>query len=632
MCCSDGAQGPEGRTVAAVEVVDDRPVVRWSRPLERSHALAFIRGQAHRVFGHSAPATYLEQSVAGGGPVIDDGVELPPIGAARAVLEPQRPTSNFVSWTQHATTYTVDSATVHLDGTVDSIEAGSQVLVVDGDVAHLRTVVATATATAVVGPVSGTATALELDAAVAHDVRTTVVHQLAYLLQLQGWELPDSPLPAGTTAVFLPYPEAGAVEDGRALVLDDAAAAPLLTAADGDGVPYAAAAGDEPEFLRVELADPTTRALDHRSAHLLGNLAPASHGERVADEVLGDGDAAASLQAFTLAKSPVTHVGDPTAAGGARNSLEVLVDGVLWTERQSLIEAGPGGRVYVTAIDDEARMTVRFGDGRTGARLPTGRANVVARYRQGLGADGNLDAGQVATALDRPAGLKELRNPLPATGGADPETTDGARENAPNTVRTFDRAVSLRDFADLARGFSGVAKALATWVWDGEERVVHVTVGGEGGAPLGSALTDLRAYLDLRRDPNRTLRLGEYRPVPFVVGLRVVATPDRFNDDVTAAVTGAVQAYFAYDDRAFGQAVHLSDLYHAVHTVDGVVSALVTALDYKTGARRRPGVRLHAPIAGARNLGAGGGLVPAELAVLEDPGDLTVTTSGGLVR
>jgi Baseplate J-like protein len=649
--CTDGADGVEERAVAAVEVVDDRSVVAWSRPLERSHALAFVRTRTHRAFGHSAPATYLEQSVATGGPVIEgpSGTDLPFPRGSVTRLSPQSSSSNFVSWTQRATDYQLDTATVHLDGTVEGIEAGSQVLVVAGGVAHLRTVQAAVPATAEVGPLTGGVTALELDAAVAHDVRTTVVHELAYELRLQDWELPDSPLPPGTTAVFVAYPAVGAVQDGRVLVLDDDAGQPLLTAADGDGVPDGI--GDEAEFLRVELADATTRELDHRSAHLLGNLVPASHGERVAAEVLGDGNTAATLQRFGLAKSPVTHVADPTAPGGAGNSLEVFVDGVRWWEVPSLYGHAPGEFLYVTAIDDNATMTIRFGDGQTGARLPTGRANVVASYRQGLGVDGNLDAGQVATALDRPVGLMELRNPLASSGGVDPETTDGARENAPNTVRTFDRAVSLRDFADLAREFTGVAKSLATWVWDGEERVVHVTVGGEGGAPLASILTDLRAYLDLRRDPNRTLRLGEFRPVPFVVGLAVEAEAERFNDDVTVAVTEAVQRYFTYDDRAFGQAVHLSDLYQVVHTVDGVVSALATELDYKTagdrathpsplapgrrpaGGRRPrpPAVLLHAPIAGARHEPATGAILPAELAVLE-AGDLTVTTSGGLVR
>lgn len=638
--CSDGEGDVEHRTVAATDVVDDRPVVRWSRPLGHANAHAFLRARTHRVFGHSAPETWL----------------LPAVGAS---------SDEVVTWSLEDTEHTFDDATVvHLDGTVEGIEAGSQVLIVADGVAHLRTVVSAAPATPTVGPLTGAATAVAFDEpAITYDVRTTVVHEVSAELTFQDWELPYAPLPAGTTTIHVPHPQVDAVADGRALVLDDEDGDPVLTSADGDAVP--SGPGDEPEFLRIDLATPTTRDLDHRSAVLLGNVAPASHGEAVTGEVLGDGAAAVPLQQFSLAKAPVTHVTDPTAPGGARNTLEILVDGVRWSQRPSLLGAARDERIYVTEIDDDATMTVRFGDGVTGARLPTGRGNVVAGYRMGLGVDGNIDAGRITTALDRPAGLHAVHNPLPSAGGVDPESTAGARENAPNTVRTFDRAVSLADFGDLAREYAGVAKALATWVWDGEERAVHLTVGGEDGASLDAALADLRAYLDLRRDPNRTLRLGGFRPVPFVVALQVEADPAHRNDDVAAAVTTAIERYFAYDERAFGQAVHLSDLYHVVHTVEGVISALVTALDYRDAGDRAthpappaptrgplggsvvrppplgpidvslplpwlPTVLLHAPIAVARHDRTSGQILPAELAVLE-AADLTVTAAGGIV-
>ena len=43
----------------------------------------------------------------------------------------------------------------------------------------------------------------------------------------------------------------------------------------------------------------------------------------------------------------------------------------------------PDARVYTTRRADDGTVTVTFGDGRTGARLPSGRDNVVATYRVG---------------------------------------------------------------------------------------------------------------------------------------------------------------------------------------------------------------------------------------------------------
>lgn len=646
----------EERAVDTVSVVDDRTIVGWSRPLEHSHERAVLRGRAFRVFGHSAPPTWLAPLVAGG---------------------------SFIEWTEDTTNYNGNRPEtrrhVYLDGTVDGIEVGSHVLVDADGTTLVRAVTEIGSRTRTVGPIRGAVTELVLTANVEHDVRTTVVYELRDELEFQDWELPRDPIPSGTTTIYIPHPEVAALEDGRVVVLDDDANEPILTAVAGDAEPYSPGEEEEPEFLEVRLATPTTRDLDHESAFLLGNVVPASHGETIPAETIGDGDASAALQGFALAKRRVTHVSDALAPGGARNSVEILVDGVRWLERPGLYGARSHDQIYVTEIDDDAGMTVRFGDGRTGARLPTGRANVVATYRQGLGGEGNVRPGQITTALDRPTGLASVVNPMPAAGGVDPETIDAARENAPDTVRTFDRAVSLRDFADLAREFAGVAKALATWVWDGEERVAYVTVGGENGAPLGS-LSELRAYLDLRRDPNRALRLGEYRPVPFVVAATIEADPDHRNADVTAAVEAAIAAYFAYDARTFAQAVHLSDMYAVIHQVAGVVSAVITGLRYKdsadaashpsppgpiqhrpppwidttprtsplidTTSRTSPFVVLprppvvtpslgraslvHAPILPARHDPATGRIMPAELAVLDAAVDLTLATSGGL--
>ena len=136
-------------------------------------------------------------------------------------------------------------------------------------------------------------------------------------------------------------------------------------------------------------------------------------------------------------------------------------------------------------IDDDARATVLFGDGVEGARLPSGDHNLRATYRKSLGLAGNVAAGKITNLLSRPLGVTGASNPAPATGGEDPETIDKARSNAPVTVLTLDRAVSIRDYQDFARAFAGIAKAHALWIAAGPARGVFLTVAGElrrGGA------------------------------------------------------------------------------------------------------------------------------------------------------
>jgi len=47
-----------------------------------------------------------------------------------------------------------------------------------------------------------------------------------------------------------------------------------------------------------------------------------------------------------------------------------------------------------------------FGDGVDGARLPSGRENIVASYRSGIGTGGNLDAGQLTLLKTKSASLR----------------------------------------------------------------------------------------------------------------------------------------------------------------------------------------------------------------------------------
>ncbi len=90
-----------------------------------------------------------------------------------------------------------------------------------------------------------------------------------------------------------------------------------------------------------------------------------------------------------------------------------------------------------------------------------------ATYRRGIGLDGLVRAGQLSTLLTRPPGLKSAINPLAAEGADEPESFANAQQNAPLTVLTLDRVVSLEDYENFSRAYAGIAKALATWTWEG---------------------------------------------------------------------------------------------------------------------------------------------------------------------
>jgi predicted phage baseplate assembly protein len=364
----------------------------------------------------------------------------------------------------------------------------------------------------------------------------------------------------------------------------------------------------------LTLADSLGVDFDPATVTVFANVAAATQGESTG-EVLGGGTSQA-FQRFTLRQIPVTFTSAATPDGAA-STLQVWVNGIKWAEVPALYGAGPRDRVYVTRRDEAQKTTVQFGDGQSGARLPTGRENVRAVYRKGLGRAGLVKAGQLSLLMTRPLGLKAVSNPVPATGAEDPQTLENARTNAPLTVLTLDRVVSLRDYEDFARAFAGISKAQAEWIWDGHTRGVFVTVAGPRGDPLpadGAVMDRLRTALQQARDRLYPIHLKPTLPISFRVAAGLTIAPDRLAADVVAQARAALQGRFAFEARAFGQAVTLGELVATLQAVAGVVAVNVKAL-YRTGdpAALNAGLSAAVPRPG-QDLGS---VQPAEVLMLD---------------
>ncbi len=344
------------------------------------------------------------------------------------------------------------------------------------------------------------------------------------------------------------------------------------------------------------------------------NVARATHGETVQD-LLGSGDASQPYQRFPLRQAPLTHVSAPTPSGAA-STLQVRVNDVLWQEVPTLLGAGPHDHVYVTRTDEEGKSTVQFGDGSMGARLPTGQDNVRATYRKGLGLEGMVPAEQLSLLLTRPLGVKAVTNPHATSGAADAESFTEVRRNAPLTVLTIDRAVSLQDYEDFARTFAGIAKALATSIWEGRVRSILLTIAGPNGSairPDSALYNNLLVALQRAGNAHLRLRLESYRPVRFRTAGKVQVDPTYQPQAVLTAVEAALRRQFAFEARAFGQPVMLSEILAVMHAVPGVVGVDLDYL-YRTDTR----VALHDRLLAALpTMQPDGAVAAAELLTLD---------------
>lgn len=309
---------------------------------------------------------------------------------------------------------------------------------------------------------------------------------------------------------------------------------------------------------------------------IYANVAKATHGE-TRTETLGSGDAAQPLQSFTLKQPPLTYVSAQTPSGVA-STLEVRVNDVLWREAPTLAILNAGDRAFVTRTDSEDRTTVVFGNGKQGRRLPTGRENVKARHRNGIGHSGNAKARQISLLGSRPLGVKDVINPIRASGGADREELAAIRRNAPTAILALDRLLSTSDYADFARSFGGVGKAAATRSRTG----VEVVIAGVEDAPIdptSDIFRNLKDALHRFGDDMTPLTLTVREQLSLVIKAGVRIDSDYLWDAVEPKIRATLLATFSFEAQDLGAPVFLSHALRAIQRVKGVVSVDVDVFD-----------------------------------------------------
>ncbi|MER7202325.1 putative baseplate assembly protein [Streptomyces sp. CB01635] len=289
--------------------------------------------------------------------------------------------------------------------------------------------------------------------------------------------------------------------------------------------------------------------------------------------------------------------GSATAALGQdpRTALPAVrvEDGDLtWAPRRDLLHSGPRDRHFVGELEDDGRLALRFGDGRHGAK-PTPGSRLALHHRLGGGIAGNVGAEAINHLVVRsdcahpPA--TTVRNPLPATGGVEPEPVEQARQLAPLDLRrTRLRAVTAEDYAALAAELPGVQRAAAEIRWTGSVQEAHIAIDAYGSAePSAELLARVEQSLEAYRRIGHDLVVGPARLVPLDIALRVCAAPGHQHGQILAELyrvlgsgrlAGGRLGFFHPDALTFGEPVRLSRLVAVAAAVPGVLSAQVVRL------------------------------------------------------
>ena len=292
-----------------------------------------------------------------------------------------------------------------------------------------------------------------------------------------------------------------------------------------------------------------------------------------------------ATQGFTIEDEIVTGqaTGQPNQVYPLENtsviedSVSVTIDGVVYEKTQYLIDAPGTTPAFTTVTDADGLTYVQFGDN-IGGRIPPLNKTIYATYRVGGGTEGNVSAGSLTEIVTGFSSGLTVTNQSAAAGGEDPESTDSIKVNAPLSLKSLNRAVSLSDYASLTLQVSGIAKANATSEAYSSVIVYFAPFGDRGvesdnvtPTAIFSALrTNVANYLQGKAPANTSVTIAPPSYVAVDIKLAVTVLPQYRQSSIQAAVTSAINEILAFDNVLFSDRISLQYLMRTIASVPGV--------------------------------------------------------------
>ncbi len=279
---------------------------------------------------------------------------------------------------------------------------------------------------------------------------------------------------------------------------------------------------------------------------------------------------------------PASQVLAPASSTTSPPRAQVFVydnQGLPWDVVGDLLSSSGQDRNFVLEIEYTGSAFLRFGDDQYGM-APETNEDFHVRYRTGNGTLGNLARDSLAHILTPIQGISQVRNPLPAAGGVDPETMQHIRQVAPYAFNTQLRAVTEDDYGTMAELNPAISEARGTLRWTGSWYTAFVSV--DTVAPSGPT-TALLAATKTQLNQYRMMGVDLEVEGAVIVGLRIEMSicvdPAYIADDVETALmqlftigntcTGQ-PGLLNPSNLSFGQTVYTSPFIAAAQSVAGV--------------------------------------------------------------
>ena len=207
-------------------------------------------------------------------------------------------------------------------------------------------------------------------------------------------------------------------------------------------------------------------------------------------------------------------------------------------------------------------------------------------YRVGGGADSNIQAGELTTVNNPPAGVSiTVTNDEPSVGGTDGQTVDEIRNNASAFFASQLRCVTKEDYQSrilsLPQKFGSIAKAYVERL-DGGTLFVSTLSFNQNRQLVQTPqliLQNLATYVNHFRMINDQLDFGFtlndnlFSGYVINFGVRFLINYDRrFNPtEVKINVIDTIKDFFKVEKMQFRQSINMNDLEYNILGLDGVI-------------------------------------------------------------
>ena len=272
--------------------------------------------------------------------------------------------------------------------------------------------------------------------------------------------------------------------------------------------------------------------------------------------------------------APLYHL--PLPSDYAHNSLKITIGGQVYKEYATFAYMDQNTRGFIVDIMDDLIAYAIFGDGVNGV-IPNPNLPILGDYWSTDGETGNLAPGSIDT-FDSPPVLPpnykiHITNPDYAHSGSDFESISDIRDFAPRHLATLNRAVTYKDYIDIALLSPGVGGAKVRYCCADDIRI-YIIPKTRGIAGKGLLNTTLDFFED-KRLVGRCLTILPAGIIRIWANILLKGKPGFSESQIKLAAILALDENYGFAKQDINAVINLSDITSVLDSLDSIESVTI---------------------------------------------------------